>query len=102
MREKILTQHPEGKQGVNIDKSNYDLVRQAIVQALAERNEMTFNELREAVGEILGDGFQGSISWYFTTVKLDLEARGVVERVGTSSPQRIRLGPEQIKKDGAD
>jgi hypothetical protein len=34
---------------------------------------------------------EGSISWYATMVKLDLEARGEIERIPGSSPQRIRL-----------
>lgn len=32
----------------------------------------------------------GSVSWYTTTVKLDLEARGELERVPGSRPQRLR------------
>ena len=34
---------------------------------------------------------EGSISWYVTTVKLDLEARGLIERVPRSRPQRLRM-----------
>jgi hypothetical protein len=90
MTEKIMTLHPEGKQGTNIDKAKYDQVRAAILMVLSEREEMTFNDLNEAVGQLLGDSFEGSIGWYFTTVKLDLEARGLIERVG-DSPQRIRI-----------
>ncbi len=32
-----------------------------------------------------------SILWYVTAVQLDLEARGVLERVPESSPQKLRL-----------
>jgi hypothetical protein len=39
----------------------------------------------------MGDAFEGSVSWYVTTVKLDLETRGVVERVPGQKPQRLRL-----------
>lgn len=83
MSDKILTQHPEGKRGVNIDRTKYDQVRSAILDA-------TFQELNEAVGRHLEGRFDGSIGWYFTTVKLDLEARGEIERLPGSSPQRIR------------
>ena len=31
----------------------------------------------------------GSLIWYVTTVKLDLEVRGEVERVDGASPQRL-------------
>jgi hypothetical protein len=33
----------------------------------------------------------GSVSWYTTTVKLDLEVKGEIERIPGSSPQRLRL-----------
>jgi len=35
--------------------------------------------------------FEGSVTWYVTTVKLDLEARGVVKRVPHSRPQLVKL-----------
>jgi hypothetical protein len=37
---------------------------------------------------------EGSISWYVTTVKLDLEARGLIARVPGSHPQRLRMAEE--------
>jgi len=89
--EKILTLHPQGKQGVNIDKVKYDAMRSAIVESLGEQGEMTFGELNDAVGKKLEGVFDGSIDWYYTTVKLDLEARDVLERVPGSRPQRLRL-----------
>ena len=91
MPEKILTLHPQGKQGVNIDKVKYDATRSAIVESLSEQGEMTFGELNVVVGKKLGGNFDGSIGRYYTTVKLDLEARGVIERVPGSRPQRLRL-----------
>ena len=44
-----------------------------------------------SVKDILGDTFDGSISWYVTTVKLDLEAKGMIERIPKVSPQQLRL-----------
>jgi hypothetical protein len=35
--------------------------------------------------------FEGSVTWYVTTVKLDMEARGEVKRVQNSRPQLVRL-----------
>ena len=89
--EKIMTLHPAGKQGVNIDKRKYDMVRQAIEEALQAQPGATFSELTDAVGQRIGDVFDGSVGWYVTSVKLDLEARGVLERVDGRSPQRLRL-----------
>ena len=89
--EKIMTLHPAGKQGVNIDKRKYDMVRQAVEEALQAQPGATFSELTDAVGQRIGDVFYGSVGWYVTSVKLDPEARGVLERVDGRSPQRLRL-----------
>jgi len=92
MTEKIQTLHPDPeKQGVNINKAKYEAVRFAILENLQSKGEMAFQGLMNAVHEELADNFDGSIGWYYTTVKLDLEARGEIERVPGSKPQMIRL-----------
>ena len=91
MNEKIMTLHPDGKQGVNIDKIKYDTVRQEIETVLHAQPGSSFSELTDTVGQRIGDSFDGSVGWYVTTVKLDLEARGVLERIDGRSPQRLRL-----------
>lgn len=91
MAEKITTLHPQGKSGVNINREKYDLVRTSIVQSLQAEGEMTFADLTREVERKLTGSFDGSIPWYVTTVKLDLEARRLIERVPGSSPQRLRL-----------
>jgi hypothetical protein len=90
MSEKILTLHPEGRAGVNIDKARYDAVREAVLAAIRAQGDMPFGDLADAVGQRLPD-FDGSIGWYTTTVKLDLEARGEIERLPGNGPQRLRL-----------
>jgi hypothetical protein len=89
VEERILTFHPEGKQGVNISRAKYESVKEAISEALVEKGEMSFRELGEAVKRKLTPGFEGSVSWDYTTVKLDLEARGFIKRAAGSRPQRI-------------
>jgi hypothetical protein len=92
MSDRIQTLNPAaGKQGVRIDRAKYDALKAAILSALRARREPTFAELAQAVERKLNGKFDGSIRWYFTTVKLDLEARGLVERVPHSRPQRVRL-----------
>jgi hypothetical protein len=91
MGERIMTLHPAGKQGVSIDRAKYDLIRQAILASLAQRAEIPFAELDAAVAANLSRPFDGSIGWYTVTVKLDLEARAVIERVPGPSPQVVRL-----------
>lgn len=91
MEEKILTLHPQGKQGVNISRAKYDVIRAAILEVAGAQGEVAFKDLPAAVETELHEPFDGSLSWYVTTVKLDLEARGLLERVPRSSPQRLRL-----------
>ena len=90
MTEKFMTLHPEGKTGTNINKEKYEAVREAILDIIHERREVPFSDLADAVGAKLTD-FDGSIGWYTTTVKLDLEARGEVERIPKRTPQVLRL-----------
>ena len=86
---KVLTRHPAGKSGKNIAKAKYDLVRSAMLSVLRER-ERTHSELMRALAGKLRGKFDGNVSWYGETVKLDLEARKVVVRTATR-PQRYRL-----------
>ena len=92
MKDTIRTLHPQKKQGVKISKEKYDVIHKAIIGALRTKKEMTFMALSRAVEKQLGDKFEGSVMWYVTTVKLDLEARGEVKRVVNSRPQLVRLG----------
>ena len=90
--EKILTLNPEeGKRGVNISRSKYEMVRQAILNAVRSQGSITYKGLVSLVEYKLRHRFEGSISWYVTTVKLDLEARGELERIDENGEQRLRL-----------
>jgi len=91
MKDMIRTLHPEKKQGVNISREKYETIRKAILAILRTEKEMTFMALSRAVEKIVRGGFEGSVTWYVTTVKLDLEARGTVQRVPNSRPQLVRL-----------
>ncbi len=91
MKEKIRTLHPEKKQGVSISKEKYEVIRRAILAALGKQKEMTFMNLSRAVEKEINGTFDGSVNWYVTTVKLDMEARGEIKRVPNSRPQLVRL-----------
>lgn len=86
-----MTQHPDGKQGVNIEREKYDLIRCTILEILNERGEESFMNLGEEVKRRIGEEFEGSVIWYYTTVKLDMEAKGEIERIPGMVPQRLRL-----------
>ena len=92
--EKVLVETPTpGKQPTRIDRWKYDLVRSAILSAVPLDNYgLEFNELPQLVEEqISEDDLKklGSVSWYTTTVKLDMEVKGEIERVPGSKPQRL-------------
>jgi hypothetical protein len=87
--EKVLTQHPQGKSGRSISRQAYETLKDAILTVLRDR-ELTQAELMARLNEHLAGKFAGNISWYGETVKLDLEARDVIERTG-SKPQRYRV-----------
>ena len=86
---KILTKHPLGKNGKNIDSKKYDTLRKAIVSAL-RKDDLTHTELFSRINKSLKGKFSGNISWYGETVKLDLEAKKIIERTA-SKPQKYRL-----------
>lgn len=84
--EKILTKHPTtGKSGKNISKEKYETQKKAILSAL-QKKELTHTELFDRLNKTLNGKFSGSISWYGETVKLDLEARKIIERTSSKPP----------------
>ena len=89
--EKILTLHPEGKKGTNISLKKYNQVKDSILKIMTEVEDIAFEDLTDQVIEDLQDRFEGKVIWYVVTVKLDLEARGVIERIPKTSPHRLRM-----------
>lgn len=91
MKDMIRTLHPEKKQGVNISREKYEIICETVLSVLRTEKQMTFRNLTRAVEKEVNGNFEGSVMWYVTTVKLDLEARGLVKRVPGSRPQLIKL-----------
>lgn len=83
-----------GKQSTNIARWKYDLVRAAILKAVPKDEPgMEFQELAGEIRSALSAQDLedlGSVSWYTTTVKLDLEVKEEIVRVDGMGPQRIR------------
>ncbi|MBZ0269364.1 hypothetical protein K8I85_14515 [bacterium] len=92
--ERILTRHPEGKQGVNIEKAKYDTMRRALLRVIPRNSTgIPFRDVYALVENHLDrDAFPEGVSvgWYVVTVKLDLEARGEIERVEGTRLQHLR------------
>jgi len=92
MDDKILTLHPEGKNGVRISRAKYEQVKDLILELVEDANIITFQELSLIGKRVLEkEAFDGSALWYITTVKLDLEARGILVRIPKTSPHQLRL-----------
>ncbi|NIW45455.1 MAG: hypothetical protein GWN30_12095 [Gammaproteobacteria bacterium] len=93
--EKVVIETPTpGKQPTRIDKWKYDLVHDAILAVVpADENGVEFSQLAQLVEAHLSSADLarlGSVSWYTTTIKLDMEVKGEIERIQGSKPQRLR------------
>jgi 3-methyladenine DNA glycosylase AlkD len=97
MNEKILTLHPAGKSGVRIDRAKYDAVRAALEAVVTAGAVLPHAELTRGVAKALHSRFDGSIPWYTETVKLDLEARGVLVRVAGPAGPRWKRGTKAAR-----
>ena len=91
MKEKVLTLHPQGKTGVNILKRRYDVIAEYILKTIKRRKAISYEELNELAVKDLSTTFDGKVSWYVVTVKLDLEARKIIERIPQTSPHQLRM-----------
>lgn len=82
-----------GKTSIHIDSQKFELIKAAILKVLPKDGEgILFKDLATNVGrEISEEKLQqlGTLSWYTTTIKLELEVAGDIFRVTNSSPQRL-------------
>ena len=89
--DKILTLHPKGKKGTNISRRKYDIIKTFILDQITEHGTITYEAVNDNAVRELSPTFDGKVVWYVVTVKLDLEARGIIERVPKTSPHEIRM-----------
>lgn len=88
--ESIQTLHPQaGKTNKKISLEKYTLIRDVILKILT-KEELTHTELMEELYVRVKDNFTGGVQWYGETVKLDLEARKLIERTKTK-PEKYKL-----------
>ncbi len=88
--EQIQTLHPlPGKTNKRISLEKYNLIKDTILFILKDA-ELTHTELMEKLYDNVKAFFEGGVQWYGEVVKLDLEARKIIERTG-SKPDRYRL-----------
>lgn len=86
--------HPDpAKNGTRVTKSTYEAYRDALLKVIPASDEgIAFMALSKAVTPHIAPDLLESTSpgWWTTTVKLDLEARGLIERVPGKGKQRVR------------
>lgn len=86
----------KGREGATrIPRWKYDCVRRAILNILdeSEDGQVLFKDLAGHVGEVLTSNQLaklGSLGWHVTTVKLNMEVDGELERVPRITPQTLR------------
>lgn len=88
---KILTKHPQGKKGVNILRRRYNMIKDFMVKTIKKHKEISYEDLNDLAVKELSDTFDGKVVWYVVTVKLDLEARGIIERIPKTSSHCLRM-----------
>lgn len=92
--EKVQLRRPDGKPGPRIDKNRYTVIRAILLDIIPNNpTGVPFVGLADKVSKALPHTpsiDSGSVGWLTTHIKLDLEARGEIERVPDSSPQRLR------------
>ena len=92
--ERIQLRHPErGKSAPRIERWKYEALKRAILKVVPRKEPgLPFARLAPAVTRHLSRAERaklGSVAWYSISVKLDLEARGVLRRVPGVAPQRL-------------
>ena len=88
--EQIQTLHPiAGKTNKKIALDKYQTIREQLI-AILKKNQPTHTEMMELLYQRVKDSFVGGVQWDGETVKLDLEARGIIERFD-AKPERYRL-----------
>lgn len=86
----IQTLHPQaGKTNKKISLAKYETIKGNLLKLL-KKKALTHTELMEALYANVKDSFEGGVQWYGETVKLDLEARGIIERTA-EKPQKYQI-----------
>lgn len=86
----MQTLHPiAGKTNKKISLRKYDFIKGHLLEILAS-NALTHTQLMEELYARVKDTFEGGVQWYGETVKLDLEARQLIERT-KDKPEKYRL-----------
>ena len=70
---------------------NLTVTNDLILKEIKPEGEISYEELSNRAVDQLSSTFDGKVVWYVVSVKLDLEARNIIERMPKTSPHRLRL-----------
>jgi hypothetical protein len=93
VNKKMIT-HPVSRREMKIDAAIYEPFKTAILQSLKDSKGKTFTQLTDDVAKIIRKkipGFKGSIPWYTISIRLHMEANGIVETFIEKGKKLIRL-----------
>ena len=93
MEERIQLKHPAGKHAVTMAKEKYEVMSKAIIASLEKNIALTHTEMTQAVVNYFKKNkikFDGAIEWYMESVKLDLEANKIIERISGKPSQKYK------------
>jgi hypothetical protein len=94
MLEKIKLLHPAGKKAISMDKVKYDIIKTQLLKFLKSTKAATHTEIQTAIEDEFRKNkikFEGALDWHTEWVKLDLEARKEIIRIGDKSPFKYSL-----------
>jgi hypothetical protein len=81
LEEVVRTHRPDGRPGVILPKHEYDFFCSFILSAVEKSDTMTLNDLLEKAHVALDGKWSGDLAWKILQVKMDLEARHLLEVV---------------------
>ncbi|MBN4058966.1 hypothetical protein JYU10_00685 [bacterium AH-315-J04] len=83
-----------GKSGTRISAEKYEAYKKVLLNTIPKtKTGIAFADLLKLIAKQIPKAMmpaKGSASWYTTVVKLDLEARKLLQRIEGMSPQRLR------------
>ncbi len=94
MEQRIQLEHPVGKKAVSMTRGKYDVMRKTLLNLLKTKGELSHAEIKRAITEEFKKSktkFEGSIEWHMEWVKLDLEAKNEIKRLGDKSSLKFTI-----------
>jgi len=99
MKQILQLKHPAGKKAVSMNKGKYDTLKKVLLNCLKTEGSLTHAGIVQRITRGFKKHkikFEGSVGWHLEWVKLDLEARKEVKRIGGKSPVKFALAKQDF------